>query len=488
MPRVNRREIFSETDVQVFHTISRCVRRNHLCGRDRRSAQDYSHRREWIRSRLEELAGIFSIEVLGYAIMANHMHLVIRTRPDVASRWSDDEVALRWWTLFPQRRTPFGLPEQPTTEELNHIKNNPTCLADKRRRLASVSWFMKCISEPIAKRANREDEVTGHFWEARFKAQPLLDETAIAACLTYVDLNPIRAAVAQTPETSEFTSAHDRISDRQASMDGASVVSTVSKLTAGAVKRFSVSHGNTNRTRSRSRLAGSDFTRTSARAIPRLSNLASAHQSWLSVHVAGSVPATDRLDRPPDASRQAWSDSTASRSHTHATRLQPRNMAGPCEKLSSTLPNGSRSPGNAQNHPNPAASLPQFEPAADVGVPVVQPVPQNAPMWSSIQWDHSHTDFRPPIAILWADFPQKQAPRLLPQVHHPRQSAAKSCLGFRQTAGGQAVWHAANPEDPEIDLRFFLTAASGSAEPRNLSGLTTSSVSQPTPLHFRPAR
>ena len=59
MPRVNRREIFSETDVQVFHTISRCVRRNHLCGRDRRSGRDYSHRREWIRSRLEKLAGIF---------------------------------------------------------------------------------------------------------------------------------------------------------------------------------------------------------------------------------------------------------------------------------------------------------------------------------------------------------------------------------------------------------------------------------------------
>ncbi len=216
MPRVSRREIFSETDVQVFHTISRCVRRNHLCGRDRRSGRDYSHRREWIRSRLEELAGIFAVEVLGYAIMANHMHLVIRTRPDVAADWSDDEVALRWWALFPQRRTPFGLPEQPTTEELNHIKNNPTGLVDKRRRLASVSWFMKCISEPVAKRANREDEVTGHFWEARFKAQPLLDETAIATCMAYVDLNPIRAAVAQTPESSEFTSLHDRIVDRQA--------------------------------------------------------------------------------------------------------------------------------------------------------------------------------------------------------------------------------------------------------------------------------
>jgi REP element-mobilizing transposase RayT len=215
MPRVNRREIFSETDVQVFHTISRCVRRNHLCGHDRRSKRDYSHRREWIRSRLEELAGIFAIETLSYALMANHMHLVIRTRPDIALTWSDDEVAHRWWALFPKRRTRNGLPEQPTAEELNHIKNNTTGLADKRRRLCSVSWFMKCISEPIAKRANREDNLTGHFWEARFKAQPLLDETAIAACMAYVDLNPIRAAVAQTPETSQYTSLQDRIADRQ---------------------------------------------------------------------------------------------------------------------------------------------------------------------------------------------------------------------------------------------------------------------------------
>jgi REP element-mobilizing transposase RayT len=243
MPRVNRREIFSETDVQVFHTISRCVRRNHLCGRDRRSGRDYSHRREWIRCRLEELAGIFAIEVLSYAIMANHMHLVIRTRPDVAAGWSDDEVALRWWTLFPLRRTPGGLPDQPTTEELNHIKNNPTGLVDKRRRLTSVSWFMKCISEPIAKRANREDEVTGHFWEARFKAQPLLDETAIATCMAYVDLNPIRAAVAQTPETSEFTSVHDRIADRQAAVVGSAATPTTPPTSPATAREILTDHG-----------------------------------------------------------------------------------------------------------------------------------------------------------------------------------------------------------------------------------------------------
>jgi hypothetical protein len=75
---------------------------------------------------------------------------------------------------------------------------------------------MKCLAEPIAKRGNREEKVTGHFWEGRFKAQPLLDEMAIAACMAYVDLNPIRAGLAKTPEKSNFTSVKERIDDLRA--------------------------------------------------------------------------------------------------------------------------------------------------------------------------------------------------------------------------------------------------------------------------------
>ncbi|MFN9048687.1 MAG: hypothetical protein ACK5YC_11245, partial [Planctomyces sp.] len=97
MPRISRREIFSETDVQVFHLISRCVRRNHLCGSDKRSGRDYSHRKQWIRHRLELLAGIFAVEILSYAVMDNHLHLVVRTRPDLAAGWSPDQLAARWW-------------------------------------------------------------------------------------------------------------------------------------------------------------------------------------------------------------------------------------------------------------------------------------------------------------------------------------------------------------------------------------------------------
>jgi len=67
------------------------------------------------------------------------------------------------------------------------------------------------LNEYISKRANIEDNCTGHFWESRFKSQALLDERALLTCMAYVDLNPIRACMAKTPETSEYTSIQERI-------------------------------------------------------------------------------------------------------------------------------------------------------------------------------------------------------------------------------------------------------------------------------------
>ena len=93
MPAYARKEIVREDEVAMYHCVSRCVRRAFLCGQDPISGKDFEHRKDWIRAKLEELAGIFAVDVCGYAVLANHVHVVVRTRPDIVARWSDDEVA-----------------------------------------------------------------------------------------------------------------------------------------------------------------------------------------------------------------------------------------------------------------------------------------------------------------------------------------------------------------------------------------------------------
>jgi REP element-mobilizing transposase RayT len=143
--------------------------------------------------------------------MSNHLHLVLRVRPDLARDCSDDELAQRWLRLYPPRNPASREPIEPSECDLNRILSDPARVAVIRQRFASLSWFMRSLNEPIARRANREDGCTGRFWEGRFKSQALWDEAAILACSVYVDLNPIRAGIAEAPEQSEYTSAFDRI-------------------------------------------------------------------------------------------------------------------------------------------------------------------------------------------------------------------------------------------------------------------------------------
>ena len=80
-----------------------CAGRSSACGVDSLSSRSYEHRRDWIRDRLEALAGLFGVEIAAFAVMSNHVHVILRNRPDVVALWSDHEVARRWLTLFPGR-------------------------------------------------------------------------------------------------------------------------------------------------------------------------------------------------------------------------------------------------------------------------------------------------------------------------------------------------------------------------------------------------
>jgi len=192
------------------------VRRAFLCGVDEYSGNDYEHRKEWVRRRLQQLAQAFAVEVLAYAVLSNHAHEVLRNRPDIAAEWTADEVARRWLSIFPTRTMKDVATEEAMARAVELITRRPKRVATLRRRLSDLSWFMRARNEFIARQSNLEDGCTGRFWEGRFFSQRLLDEASILACMCYVDLNPVRAKIAESLEDPAFTSAYDRIVARQA--------------------------------------------------------------------------------------------------------------------------------------------------------------------------------------------------------------------------------------------------------------------------------
>ncbi len=216
MPSYARKHIVDETQIGVYQCIGRCVRRAFLCGTDAVSGRDFSHRKVWLQGRLESLASLFAVEICTFSVMSNHFHVVLRIRPDIAAAWSDEEVAYRWASVRAIYRKHRRTMPEPNRAHIDELLNSPKELADCRKRLSSLSMFMALLCEPLAILANKEDRVSGRFWQGRFRSQALLDESAMLACSMYVDLNPIRAGVAATPEQSAFTSAFTRIKGLEA--------------------------------------------------------------------------------------------------------------------------------------------------------------------------------------------------------------------------------------------------------------------------------
>jgi hypothetical protein len=179
MPRSRKTQV-SVDATPYYHCTSRCVRRAFLCGKDAVTGKSFAHRRQWIEDKMLELPTVFAINLVAYAVMYNHYHVVLFIDKLVADNWNPLEVAERWHQL-------------------------------------------KVINEGIARTANQEDNCTGRFsaiapawlyllhpWEGRFSSQALLDEKALPACVAYVELNLIRAGIADSLTTSDHTSIKRR--------------------------------------------------------------------------------------------------------------------------------------------------------------------------------------------------------------------------------------------------------------------------------------
>jgi hypothetical protein len=220
--------------------------------------------------------------------MSNHVHTVLRNRPDLVATWSDEEVAVRWLKVFPGRRIEEQL-ASPSQSDVEALVRDTKKLAEIRVRLADISWFMRALAEPIARMANREDDCTGRFWEGRFKAQRILDEAGLLACAMYVDLNPIRAALAESIELAVHTSAYDRLmGQRGQEIDSAAFdLAVLSNQEAGDFHR----HQTLAQQRAALQQQGRHVQRRSGRRIPR--------DGWLAPLTLGR----EELSRDPQPHR-----------------------------------------------------------------------------------------------------------------------------------------------------------------------------------------
>ncbi len=169
-------------------------------------------RKLWIERRLKELDAIFAVSVGGFSVMDNHLHLLLGLDSEVAQLWSAEEVVGRWFRLHPPRGT-----DRKPLPPAKHKELVATRLADQewvakaRDRLSSLSWLMKCLKEPLSRMVNKAEKRRGTFFEGRFKSIVVLDEEALLAVCAYIDLNPVAAGIAPTPEASEHTSVKARV-------------------------------------------------------------------------------------------------------------------------------------------------------------------------------------------------------------------------------------------------------------------------------------
>lgn len=129
-------------------------------GDDKFTGKNYDHRRDWVESQLLTLASVFAIDVAAYAVMSNHLHLVLSVDIYESNNWTDRDVVEHWHQIFngTEITQKFAKGEVVESFEINSLKHS---IALYRSRLSDISWFMRCLNEPIARMANKEDKCTG---------------------------------------------------------------------------------------------------------------------------------------------------------------------------------------------------------------------------------------------------------------------------------------------------------------------------------------
>ena len=219
MSRKTRRSLIDPDQVTIAHVVAKTARNLFLLGVETQATDYNSHRKDWIVDILEFQSSLMAIDLLDYCLLSNHIHQILRSRPDAVKEWTDEEVARRWLNLCPKSKKCLKVgdkvhrvPIPPKETQIQALANNEKKIKEIRERLSSISWWMRLLCQKVAQRANFEDGGSmGPFWKGRFHSTIIEDTDHLLGCALYVDLNAVKASMARGIDDYKYTSAKVRL-------------------------------------------------------------------------------------------------------------------------------------------------------------------------------------------------------------------------------------------------------------------------------------
>ena len=178
MARKTRGSLIKPDEITIVHTVAKTVRNLFLFGGDLATQTHNSHRKDWILEILEFQSSLMAIDLLGFSLMSNHIHQILRSRPDVVQKMDNLEVARRWMTLCPKTKKCLAVGDRvehvqiaAKETQIQALAQNEKRIAQLREQLSSISWWMRLLCQKVAQRVNIEDGGSlGHVWKGRFHA------------------------------------------------------------------------------------------------------------------------------------------------------------------------------------------------------------------------------------------------------------------------------------------------------------------------------
>ncbi len=170
MPRIRR--MTNDYEATVYHVMSRTAL-------DGYPLTDVD--KDFLVGLIKSFSQLYLVDVIGFCMMDNHFHLMIRVYP--GDHFSDEEMLVRLKRFF-------GTSKAISKQQLPFY----------RSKLSSLSEFVKEIKQGFTRYYNKLNNRKGFFWGQRFKSVMIENNQALLNCLAYIDLNPVRAAIVDQPE------------------------------------------------------------------------------------------------------------------------------------------------------------------------------------------------------------------------------------------------------------------------------------------------